>query len=68
MCCPEAVFSRQHFDPFSPLLAVAQDLLAPGRVRQPGLLFMPVLFSLLVFLVGWRIFHLTMPRVAGRVE
>jgi lipopolysaccharide transport system permease protein len=53
-------------NPFSPLLAATQDLLAHGRVDQPGLLVMAVLFSLLVFLVGWRVFHLTMPRVAER--
>jgi homopolymeric O-antigen transport system permease protein len=53
-------------NPFSPLLAGTQDLLARGRVEQPDLLIMAVLFSLLVFLVGWRVFHLTMPRVAER--
>ena len=53
-------------NPFSPLLAATHDLLAQGRVNQPALLVMSVLFSLLVFLVGWRVFHLTMPRVAER--
>lgn len=53
-------------NPFSPVLRAMHDLLATGRVTQPALLLASALFALLVFLVGWRVFRLTMPRVAER--
>ncbi len=53
-------------NPFSPVLRAMHDLLAYGHVTQPSLLLVSVLFALLVFLVGWRVFRLTMPRVAER--
>lgn len=53
-------------NPFSPLLIATQDLLAVGELRHGRLLVSACLFALMAFLVGWRLFHLTMPRVAER--
>ena len=53
-------------NPFSPLLIATQDLLAYGELQHLDILIGGCLFALLTFLVGWRVFHLTMPRVAER--
>lgn len=53
-------------NPFSPFLIATQDLLAKGVLSNADTLLLSTIFSLLVFLVGWRIFHLTMPRIAER--
>lgn len=53
-------------NPFSPLLIATQDVLAHGALQHVGLFAGSVAFAVLMFLAGWRIFHLTMPRVAER--
>lgn len=53
-------------NPFSPLLIATQDLLAHGALQHDGLFAGAVAFALLVFLLGWRLFYMTMPRVAER--
>jgi lipopolysaccharide transport system permease protein len=53
-------------NPFSPLLIATQDLLAYGELRHEALLVAAVLFAFLLFLIGWRIFYIIMPRVAER--
>jgi lipopolysaccharide transport system permease protein len=53
-------------NPFSPLLIATQDLLAEGRLSHPDTFFFSTIFSLLIFLGGWRVFHITMPRIAER--
>ncbi|MCG8325364.1 MAG: hypothetical protein MI673_07585, partial [Thiotrichales bacterium] len=53
-------------NPFSPALIATQDLIAHGSVGNPGMLMATVLFSILVFLTGWRVFHLVLPRVVER--
>lgn len=53
-------------NPLSPLLIATQDLIAFGHLTNPDTFSLSCLFSLLVFLVGWRLFHLTMPRIAER--
>ncbi|MBI4525723.1 MAG: ABC transporter permease [Deltaproteobacteria bacterium] len=51
-------------NPLSPLLTATQDLIAHGLLTRPDTFILSGLFSLLVFLTGWRFFHLTIPRVA----
>jgi len=51
-------------NPFSPLLIASQDLIVYGSLTMPQAFLFSCLFSILVFLVGWRLFHLTMPRIS----
>lgn len=56
-----------YLNPVSPFIIATRDLTTKGTLSQPdGLLWVSV-FSLLVFLVAWRIFHLAMSRIAERV-
>src|SRR3989338_841324 len=45
-------------NPFSPLLIATQDLLAYGVLRHATIFWPAVLFSILIFLVGWWAFRL----------
>ncbi|MGD7033813.1 hypothetical protein [Methylotuvimicrobium buryatense] len=53
-------------NPFSPLLIATQNLLAGHTLMQPDLIAYMAIFSVGVFLLGWRTFHITMPRIAER--
>lgn len=53
-------------NPISPILDNIQTILVSGRLSDGNLLFMTTLISLTVFLIGWRIFNLTMPRINER--
>ncbi len=53
-------------NPISPLLIAMQDLLNQGELSQPEMFAAATLFSCLVFLMGWRVFYLAMPRVTER--
>ncbi len=55
-----------NFNPITPLLIAMQDLLTKGNVTQPYMVLASCLFSLLIFLMGWRFFCLTIPRVVER--
>lgn len=56
-----------YLNPVSPFIIATRDLITKGTLSQPdGLLWVSVI-SLLVFLVGWRIFHLAMSRIAERI-
>lgn len=53
-------------NPVSPVLANIQSLLVYGSLADGRMLFASLLFSLVIFLIGWRIFNLTMPRINER--
>jgi lipopolysaccharide transport system permease protein len=56
-----------YLNPVSPFIIATRDLITKGTLSQPdGLLWVSVI-SLLVFLVGWRIFHLAMSRIVERI-
>jgi len=55
-----------YLNPFSPLLIATQNLLAGQELMQPQLLAVMFAVSLGIFLLGWRMFHITMPRIAER--
>lgn len=63
---------RQPFDvvnylnPFSPLLIATQNMLAGQSIVFSTPLIASLTSSLILFFVGWRVFHITMPRVAER--
>lgn len=53
-------------NPISPVFENIQNILVSGQLSNGSLLFITSLFSFTVFMVGWRIFNLTMPRVNER--
>lgn len=54
-------------NPVSPFVIAAQDLVTVGRLTQPGNYLIGTAISVVVFLFGWRLFHLTEPRIVERV-
>jgi len=53
-------------NPVSPILIATQDLLSTGELSHPWLLAGSIVFSFVVLLVGWRLFHILIPRVIER--
>jgi lipopolysaccharide transport system permease protein len=53
-------------NPISPLLIGIQSLLVHGSLQNPGMVVGTILFSVLVFFMGWRFFVLILPRIAER--
>lgn len=53
-------------NPVSPFLVATQHLLAGGLPGNAQALAMATLFTVLVFLLGWRVFALALPRVLER--
>ncbi len=54
-------------NPVSPFVIAAQDLTSKGHLTQPGGYAIGCAISLALFLVAWRVFHLTEKRIAERV-
>ncbi len=54
-------------NPVSPFVIAAQDLALRGSLSQPQNYLIGCIVSLIVFLLGWRLFHLTEPRIVERV-
>ena len=50
-----------NFNPMSPLLIAAQDLMVGAALRDPSMLAGAVLLAVLVFLVGFRFFVVVLP-------
>ncbi|GAB4254377.1 MAG: hypothetical protein Kow0065_01350 [Methylomicrobium sp.] len=55
-----------YLNPFSPMLIATQRLLSGQPLEWSTALLVSISLSLIVFLLGWRVFHITMPRVAER--
>lgn len=55
-----------YLNPFSPLLIATQRLLAGQEIIFSTPLIVAISLSIGLFLTGWRVFHITMPRVAER--
>jgi lipopolysaccharide transport system permease protein len=53
-------------NPFSPLLIATHDLIAYGYLSNLFSLICTSIFSISLFIIGWQIFHITMPRIAER--
>ena len=53
-------------NPFSPLLIATQESLAGSTWSHPLAFAMSALLALFLFLLGWRVFRITLPRVAER--
>ena len=52
-------------NPLSPLLAASQDLIAEGFLTRPNMFAAACVFSVILFLAGWRAFRITIVRVLG---
>jgi lipopolysaccharide transport system permease protein len=55
------------WNPLSHLLIGCRDILITGVLSNPSEFLWASLFSILIFLVSWRIFFLSEPRIAERV-
>ena len=53
-------------NPFSPLLISTQELLSGQALSNPSALMIMMAFAVIIFMTGWKVFHITMPRVAER--
>lgn len=53
-------------NPVSAIIEGSQDLLATGRMEHPDFYGISAVFSVLVFLAGWRFLRLAMPRITER--
>ncbi len=51
----------------TPLVTGPRDLVIVGHLSQPSQFLWVSLFSFLIFVISWRIFHLVEPRMAERV-
>jgi lipopolysaccharide transport system permease protein len=55
------------FNPFNYLINVPRDLVLQGSSQDMAMYFVATLFSLLVFVTGWRLFHVAQPHIAERI-
>ena len=56
-----------YLNPVSPFIIAVQDLVSKGHLSQPIPLIGACIFSVVIFLLGWRLFHLAMSRIAERL-
>lgn len=54
-------------NPIAPFVTASVDLVSRGHITQPVPYAVACAVSLVVFALGWRVFHLTEPRIAERV-
>ena len=54
-------------NPISAFVMSTRDLIATGTMTDPMSYLSSVILSLLVFFIGWRLFHLIEPMIAERV-
>jgi lipopolysaccharide transport system permease protein len=55
------------FNPFNYLINVPRDLILHGSSTEMSSYFFAALFSSLVFVAGWRLFHVAQPHIAERI-
>lgn len=55
------------FNPFTYLINVPRDLVLYGRSHDLAAYLLAALFSLFVFVTGWRLFHIAQPHIAERI-
>lgn len=54
-------------NPISPFVVAAQDLTTVGYLTQPGFYAIGCVVCVIMFALGWRVFHLTETRIAERI-
>jgi len=60
-------FLINYLNPVSAFVTTARDLAALGHLTDPLAYTSSVVLSVLVFFVGWRVFHLAEPMIAERI-
>ncbi|MDY6987444.1 MAG: ABC transporter permease [Thermodesulfobacteriota bacterium] len=60
-------FWVNYVNPVSPFVTTCRDLATVGHVTDPTAYFSAVLLSGMLFLIGWRVFHLSGPKIAERI-
>lgn len=53
-----------HINPVSGIIIAVRDLASLGYLSNPAAYITSTLFGLTVFLIGWRAFHITEPKIA----
>jgi lipopolysaccharide transport system permease protein len=56
-----------YLNPVSPFVIAARDLAVSGTLSQPLGLLGGTVAAVVAFLIGWRVFHLGLPRIIERV-
>jgi len=56
-----------YVNPVSPFVIATHDLTTKGYLTHPGALALGCVVAVLLFLIGWRTFHLAVPRIVERV-
>jgi len=56
------------FNPLAVLISGPRDLVIKGSLSQPNLFYFYSCFSIILFLVSWRLFHLAEVRIAERIS
>jgi len=64
---PDTHLSLLKYNFLSPLINAPRELIAFGHIKHPTLYLFACIFSLLVFLVSWRIFHLAETKISERL-
>ena len=65
---PSGLFSTiAEYNPLAALVTASRDLVVTGYLTQPTRFAWAGALSLLVFVVSWRVFHLTETRIAERI-
>ena len=60
-------FLINYANPVSGFVTAARDLTTVGYLTNPASYVSSVIISILLFFIGWRLFHLVEPKVAERV-
>jgi lipopolysaccharide transport system permease protein len=60
-------FWINYVNPVSGFVLAARDLTTVGSLSDPGNYVSSVVLSILLFFVGWRLFHLVEPKIAERI-
>ncbi len=61
-----AAFAINHLNPVSAYINALRDWVSSGTVSDRPALVSAILLSLVLFLAGWRLFHLLEPKIAER--
>ena len=63
----EPMATLNKFNPIAALIIGARDLVIEGGFTQPNEFMYATIFSLIIFLFSWRMFHMTETKIAERV-
>lgn len=63
----EPIATLNRINPVGILVIAARDLVIGGTLTQPNEFIYSTIFSIIIFLISWRAFHIAEPRMAERV-